>query len=163
MDNHRGLSLIELIVVISIMAVLAGIITISVGNLSSWRLKSCAENLEKGLAQAKAVALSRDGTGLELSRVDGKLIMRIYNEPEKIIGDESISVTYTKKGNTENQVLLEDGDTLVLKFERSSGAFMPVGTEDSGEAVYCTSILLERKGKQRNIILVPPTGKFYVE
>lgn len=162
--NQKGFTIIELIVVITIGVVLTGVITISLGYLGSWRLEKCAKNLEVGLAQSRAAALSRDDTGLDLSNVDGQIILELYNEPKKIIGDGSISITWKRQqGKDVVMSELAQGESLRLSFDRSSGAFLPLEGSESGNPVYCTAILMERRDKKKTVVLVPATGKFYVE
>lgn len=175
MKNHKGVSIIELVVVLAILSVLTGVTIFSVGLLSGWKLTKCTKSMETGLAATKAAALSRNrldtasdeqkaqNVEMRISNENGRLVLGVYREPDRVVGDRSISLTYvTKKGAQEYRELLKNGETLTLTFDRSSGAFLPVGTRD-GEDVYCTGLLLERREKTRTIVLVPVTGKFYTE
>lgn len=175
MKNHKGVSIIELVVVIAILSVLAGVTIFSVGVLSSWKLTKCTKSLETGLAATKAAVLSRNrletasdeqkakNVEMQISNENGRLVLRVYREPDRVIGDRSIVLTYsTKAGTQEHQSVLANGETLTLTFDRSSGAFLPVATNGS-EDVYCTGLLLERREKTRTIVLVPVTGKFYIK
>lgn len=171
MKNQKGVSIIELIAVIAILSVLTGVTVFSVGTLSSWRLTKCTKGLETGLALTRAASLSHnrldtahtENAGLKISNEAGRIVLRVYGEPEQVVGDRSISLTYlTKEGTQEHQKALANGETLTISFDRSSGAFLPVDTNGS-EDIYCTGLLLERRGKTRTIVLVPVTGKFYIQ
>lgn len=158
-QNQKGFSLIELLVTITILTLVTSFSIISYGLVVGQNIKGCTSDVQSYIARTRVEALSRQETKLTLSVSDLGVFAKLSIESEaKKIGRPSISISYTTdKGNT---VTLSSTQNLVLSFDRSTGAFMPLeGTTDE----FCTAIILTSGSQTRTITLIPKTGKYYLE
>lgn len=170
--NNKGMSLVELMVVIAIITILGGVGIMGVNAMTGKPAQKCAQqivySLEKhrtstmGKVSAKYV-LTRDANGdiyaIEyLSNND--TIDPTTDQASKIkLGDSKMKITFWQVGSSAATLYsLESGNGLVLEFDRSSGAFKK---QDDGS--YCTEIIVERGGRTHKITLVPLTGKVYMQ
>ncbi|PXV93318.1 prepilin-type N-terminal cleavage/methylation domain-containing protein [Lachnotalea glycerini] len=160
MENNKGLSLIELIVVIAIIAILSAGTVISIGLIFQSDVKECSHKLAGYIGQAKITTMSKVSGDLELyqdaSDKDYYVTISSETTPYKI-GNSGLTITcVTTLGN---EIVISNTNTLKLKFDRSSGAFKYLeGTTD-----YCNQIKIQKKTKEISIYLIPETGKYYID
>ena len=74
-DNNKGLSYVEFIIVIAIMAIAVGLVSLSMGLVSRTNINRGAEKVSSSLNQARNTAMARgtDRGTIEIS-FDGKLL-----------------------------------------------------------------------------------------
>lgn len=170
LGNQKGYSMVELVVVIAILAVLAGGGITLLGLLPSSAVKGCTREITSHLEKTRTSALSFEDAKCYLSCKDDGIYMTIEttrggtaSSIEEKVGKNNVTVSYTLAGGTA-QTLTSGGDTLVLGFDRSSGAFKKAqikkasGTiEEPG--IYCTEITITGGSKTRTLKLVALTGK----
>lgn len=155
--NQKGFSLVELIVVIAIMAVLSTVGVLSFAVVSGRYVSSCAEELISYIGDTRMEALSRASAELEIFvKNDGVYVHPSVEARDIKIGKAGIEVSYTAGGAN---VTLSETERLVLSFDRSSGAFTPL----NGGANYCDEIRIVSGRHSARIVVVPQTGKFYME
>ena len=173
--DNRGLSLLEMIVVITIMAIITGGVVLSVGLISKKNVDKCAERIKQAIQSNRSVAMGRYDSKLE-----------IY-----VSGDDIYACQYMKRdasssfaGELPSQVgssdliltvTLWDGASytdyafgtpggmskLILQFDRSSGALKPCSSE-MGSAYagkYCTKITISNGTKKKELTISYLTGK----
>lgn len=156
--DQRGFSLVELVVVIAVMAVLGTVGVLSFAMVSGRQVTSCTEEVESYINQTKMQALSRASAELEIFvKSDGVYVNLSVEGRDVKVGKAGIQVKYKTDGGTE--VTLSDSERLVLSFDRSSGAFSTL----NGGSAYCKEITIESGSHSGKIILIPQTGKFYIE
>lgn len=163
--DHRGLSLIEIIVVIAIMAILAGSVGIGVGMVLRRPVDECASKLQSSLQSNRITAMGKISTKLEIYMDDGYIYIRETIESadgirstESRIGDRGILLEYKLSGSTTMIPLPEDGSPLILSFDRSSGAFKDL--RDMGlPNVYCEKIVISKGDRVKELTLARLTGK----
>lgn len=160
MGNNKGLSLVEVIVVVAIIAVVAGIVIFSVGSVGNTKLNGAVETLESELAKTRTTALTKEsGAELRIKQKDGALyVVDEHGSVQKKISDSSIDFAY-QKGNA-TPVDMVDGNELIIKFDRSSGAFLDTHFPDGSDGE-CKALILRRKGVTMTVRLVKATGKFF--
>ena len=160
MKESKGFSLIELIVVIAIMAVLTGVITISVSTIGGYYARECAENIVSKLNSTKTSTMGKNSVELEIYRdTDEVYYARIIengdvsNARTERIGKKSVSVQYSMEEDYTNVQSL--GSTPVsISFDRSSGEVML----DSNDK--CLRKIWVSQGKiTREITIYQLTGK----
>ena len=66
MKQNKGYSLIELVVVIAIMMVLAGVIGLQINMIYGFYAKECAKNLEAQLNKVQITNMSKKITEMEI-------------------------------------------------------------------------------------------------
>lgn len=184
MKNDKGYSLIELIVVISIMAVVMGFVSMGLRSIFSLDAKECAYDLNACLKETKTDALSKDFQELRLYKnaageVYADFVVYHYQEDASnpgyfapdlaselkksvLIGKQSVAVKFYFTDGTD--VLLEPAtNSVTLGFDRSSGAFTFAKIDDVQSTTYCNLIEVSRGSKIYSIILSPATGKHSVD
>lgn len=174
MKNNKGMTLIELIVVIGILAVMAGVLTLGMGFLPAHRISSCTRELKLSLNRGRVEAMSRENVVLTILRNgDGTYVIKQNGDKVKNIGSSGISIRYEdSKGKSHD---IGAGEKLVLSYDRASGALRPLirevkddGTliyesDEAGNYLYCTRITIGNDRKQESLVLVKATGKIYLE
>ncbi|MEA4966117.1 MAG: type II secretion system protein [Oscillospiraceae bacterium] len=123
-QNHRGFTLVELLVVMAILGICAALATISLSAVSSARAQKCATAIDAMLSEAKVAALSKDGNSyLALYEKDGKIYAALHaggSVEEESVGGQGVTVTYAAGGVTYS--LGGAGAPLYLAFNRETGA-----------------------------------------
>ena len=156
--NNRGFTLVELIVVIAIMGVIAGLVGLTVGTAVSAKAQSAAASVNILLSKCRTGHLSKTGEAfLTLSVEDGMLLGRYYenySEDDPPVSTDSfslsgITVKYTTDLTPEETVLT--GTPLKLSFNRETGGLEAV------DGAYCTKIIFDG-GRVFTIELIPVTG-----
>lgn len=156
--NQKGFSLVELIVVIAIMAILTTVGLLSFSIVSGRQVIGCAKEIESYISQTKVQALSRASAKLEIFvKSDGVYVNLSVEGRDVKVGKSGIQVKYKTTDGAE--VSLTESERLVISFDRSSGAFQTL----PGLSTYCKEITVEGGRHSRKIILIPQTGKFYIE
>ena len=79
MKNNKGFTLVELIVVIALMAIIAGVSTTVISSVSKQELKDFTNNLDAMLCQTKVETMSGlPDPALEIAIVDGEYRATLY-------------------------------------------------------------------------------------
>ncbi|MEG0962303.1 MAG: prepilin-type N-terminal cleavage/methylation domain-containing protein [Lachnospiraceae bacterium] len=172
MKNQKGISLVELIVVIAILAVVTAVVTISIGTLSSWNVTSCMERLETTLSRTKVDAMSKENIIVTLKQnAKGEYVIKETGRQEEIIGKSSLTVSYIDSLSVEHPI---DTTGFMLTYDRASGALKPIIQEvkntgeiiyqwDGSNYLYCSKIKITNGHSTQILVLVKETGKTYVQ
>lgn len=156
--DNRGISLVEIIIVIAIMTVVGGAMFYGVGMISGKPAQKCAQKIVFSLDRHRTTAMGKMDSSYTL-RVDGdQIVLDEYIKTSATessnttvpVGSSGVTVKYTC-GGTEKDLASE---SLVLGFERGSGAF-----RKQADGTYCTEIKVSKAGTEYIIDLVPLTGK----
>jgi prepilin-type N-terminal cleavage/methylation domain-containing protein len=172
--DDRGFSLVELVIVIAIMAVVAGTAMLSVSILTNKRVTKCADEITTTLERARVLTLGKAQNDVETviykDSVTGKYMAKIYQGgsvvSERELGKSPIEIS-VYFDNAVTGVSLESisrsgiaasdpADGLHVIFDRSSGAFKS-GTSTGGS--YFTKIEVTNGKKTVEINAVGKTGK----
>ena len=138
--NNRGFTLVELIVVITILAIVSAIVGVSVSTVSSAREKRCAAEINSLLGMTKMKCLSRSGNVYAVIRQDGDDLVYDYYEgvdgadsTKGVLTDNDIlgSGVTVKFSVGETEKTISGTETLTLQFDRATGSLKsPSSTED---------------------------------
>ena len=155
MKDDRGLSLIELVVVIAIMAVVATGMVVGVYSSATWKSKKAVEQIDQALSETRVQALSKTNAWMEI-KYQGEHYVLMTSYAADVILDGKFTLTY----------------------DRSSGAFSGVKASVSTSAdettyqsryaadgitvLYCDRITITQGSREWNITLSPETGKHTV-
>lgn len=163
-SENGGFTLLELLVVILIMAVVAGTLVVTVSGLFRSSEVRAANVLTEGISDGRVAAMSR---------VDGTVAVKISKESsgyyiETVIGDGSggyedagdskelcnnmLSIC-TVRGSTVTEI--SEGSPVYLTFDKASGAFKDSSTPDR--------IRIKRNDSYTDVVLVKDTGRAYRE
>ena len=130
--NNGGFSLVELIVVIAISVVLIGAATISIRSVMGVEVKQCARNIESIINKTRVTTMGKDSAVLEIYKdaSDGAYYYKTtingtVSAPSKI-GKSRIDVYYSMKDDYSDKTQLNSSGSIMLQFDRSSGAQKPM-------------------------------------
>lgn len=184
--NNKGLSLVELIVVIALMAVLIGIGALSFSLLFGTQAKACAQNVSGILNETKTGCMSRYDETMTLSyrkklpdtdpayekavTSDGyyseNFVSTIGSSAQEVpVGDSTIR----RMGSSRVviHVYLSDGtdfemgetESITVSFKRDSGAFDKIIVNGTEKDAYITKMTFSSGLRTFTITMVPETGK----
>ena len=149
-NKNGGFSLVELIIVVAIMAIVVGVIGLSVGTLTGRKTAKCADEIVSTLERARVLTL---GT-IVSDRIVGKepITIQVYFD------DDSTPYNLSQLKGTLPYASATDG--LHLVFNRASGAFEEK-TCAAADAVkdYCKKIVISNGTRTITITTVGRTGK----
>lgn len=158
-NDNRGVSLVELIIVIAIMAVVVGGTAYGLNMVSGKPAAKCAQKIVYGLTRMRTTAMGKqdayyklylDGGNVkveEMTRANG-----VENKKDAVvIGDSTVKVQYKKGGAATLYDL--DSTGLTFQFARGSGSLL----ND------CSEIQVSRGGHTYTVKLEQLTGKVYME
>ena len=188
-EKNKGYTLVELVVVVSIMAILLTIIVPNVSIIWSFRAKRAANSIAAALDKTKVEAMNRlvgemklekrsDGYYITYYLDRGKRAADISEEDSEQIGPSRLRISYTT--DSEDGVVheLQEGESLILTYDRDTGAFRPIQSDvvtqsqvneylENNQDIafhnteyYCTSIIVSGGARSRVITLVKDTGKY---
>lgn len=167
MRDRKGFSLIELIVVIAILAVVSVVSLRALYSLGSWNVKKCASLIDGGLDQAKVTALSKSDAVFRIYKSGTEYWMALdvngTEEENQRIAKAPAVITYVTNEGTVSSVEAGDPGSLKLQFDRSSGAFRPIGSTDGGRDIYCSSIIITSGDNTKTVVLYYATGKHQIQ
>lgn len=136
--KNRGFTLVEMAIILSLAAILLGIIVPSISSIWGYETQQAVQSFCDALSETKTEAMSRLVGEVKFFYADGDYYAAYYidrgegrsldagEQPERIARGR-VKITYMdSKGNTHN---LKD-EPLILTFDRElEGAFRPIQTE----------------------------------
>lgn len=172
--NNSGLSLVEIVVVIAIMAVLASGTLGVIYSSRNYKVKKAYEVIDATLSETRVQCLAKQGAWMKIENNGSTTVVSTsYGSP--ITLPESVIVKYSyvdSAGNTTSDVVLTSAKPLVFSYDRGAGRFLSLksGITDNGDGTYsytsfaspdvsCTWIKVESGSYQNKIELFPATGK----
>jgi len=166
MKDHKGFSLIELIVTVAILAIAASLVVGSFNLIYVKNTQKCASAVDALLSKTKICAMSRAGD----------IYLKLYQTEDGIFADYcegGTAVQTDKVGKANVAVSWNDGtehalegNPLYLSFARGTGAFTTLAksfamggqTYAGADSAYCAQIVFAGGGAARVIELAAPTG-----
>ncbi len=171
--NDRGFSLVELVVVIAIMAVLAGLVTIGVSVLNGRQAKECRDELESKLENVRVQTMGKRTVTAKLyETANGGYALTVTSALETD-GSDAASTDYSLGGKsceiyyscekdatyaTATDLMPVDSSGLEIEFDRASGA-----QKELSSGVYVYHIFVVQGSKVYGIRFYPETGKMELE
>lgn len=174
-NKNGGFSLVELIIVVAIMAIVVGVMGLSVGTLTGRKTAKCADEIVSTLERARVLTLGKEQNQVEfvLTDVSGEYHAQIYQggtkASDRIVGKDPITIQVYFANDNKAYSLSELKGTLPyatatgglhLVFNRASGAFEEK-TCAANDVVkdYCDKIVISNGTRTITITTVGRTGK----
>lgn len=152
--GNRGVTLVELLVVVAILSIAVGAAGISISLAYSRDAEKCAKTINAALENTRMLSLSEKG----------KFTMTLDMENNQITIDNSETGnvhTENLQKNVKIYVPGHEGTTSVsVRFDKSTGKVVSMDGEENG-ILRITSE--NNSGKKASVVLVKGTGKHYVE
>ncbi len=172
MKNNKGMSLIEIIIVIAILAILT---TGALGGMNYIRYgnaKSCAYEINAALDKVRMEAMSKaEKPYLYIYQFNGSYYMMqstavasasLLNASGTRLGNQQLILSYeTTHPASEDISRYEDGKYMAISFDKTKGG---ISTNPSDSCYYKKILIKDSDGTVRyTITLIRATGKHYVE
>jgi prepilin-type N-terminal cleavage/methylation domain-containing protein len=171
--NQRGISLIELVVVIALMGILIGGLAISFGLVKSGNVKKSSQYIVDGLLDTQTNTLSIDATWIgEIENKNETYYFNVIKDGAIIntlnIGSK-VQISFQDDAGEKNTLV--SGNKLHITYTRGSGKFDTIEM-NNGEGAWTSliktgslkgTILVDGNGKQYKLILWYKTGKLTKE
>lgn len=163
--DNRGISLVEILVVVAIMAVLGGVGIWGINAMTGKPAQQCAQKIVYSLERHRTTSMSKVEAKYKLVRdpINDRVFYEEYIRND--LNEDFVRSARVEIGDSKTKVqyLLGSDPTrlelpLELAFDRSSGSFK---TQTGGG--YCTKIIIMRGGREYEVTLVPLTGKVYTD
>lgn len=183
--NNKGISFIELIVVIAIMAVMLGVAGYSLNLLLGVEARQATQKISAQLNETKTGSMSRYEETMTLSYKgkdvsagilsDGyyaqhniwtiqnksNLKKEVDSEIRKVASEKVVITLYTTDGLS---MELGTSNRITISYDRSSGAMDPItinGTEKTG--IYPQKMIIKSGVKEYTIAFTHETGKHTIQ
>lgn len=153
--NNRGVTLIEILVVVAIMSIAAGGASVGISLAYSRDAEKCAKTIDTVLENTRMKSLSEKGDfTMELDLENHRLYIRSSEESEPVVTEKLQSrVAITVPSDP-------SATSVTVRFDKSTGKVLDMSSEDGG----ILRITAENNsGKKATVVLVKGTGKHYVE
>lgn len=166
--NNKGFSYVELLLVLAIIAIMMGIMALSMSLIGRTNVNKGCDNLNNAMNQARTASMAkgRINGAITISCQDGKYYYYIgkagtaESESQKVkFASQPVNVGYTLKSKSGVVKSLNDGDNIVIRYNQSTGAFemaTPVGD-------YVETIVFSNGDKSATIKCYIATGKTEIE
>lgn len=163
--DNRGLSLVEMIIVIAILAVVSGIVVLGISVAVSKPAEECARKIQQSLEGARVYTMGKQRLSLRYYVDDGCVYVQetaidaagnvTVKTPVKI-GAKGVKVTYMVEGAAGYTDLATD--PLTLSFDRSTGGFDKMACTPG----FCSEMKVEKGNRVMTVTLYSLTGKVTV-
>ena len=169
--NNKGFSLVEIIIVIALLGIIAGILAGNNGYLTNSAVKGLSQSIKSSIGETRIKAMGKQQTVICIYKdaSDGQYYKQIYSKvndsvvagEKDLLGKSYPEVKYMV-GATE--YTLDTSNYLLIGFDRSTGEEKAINIDIDGDgtdetSVVCNQITVNGAGVSRTITIVPKTGK----
>lgn len=154
MKNNKGMSLVEVLIVVIILGVLSTVGVIGISMVSGKPAEQCASNIKSTITNNRMTAMSKASSSLTFTKeADGIYVTEVTEglTTKTKIGDKDVSVV-VDKGGVETSL---DDASFSVSFNRATGAF------DEGADI--SKIIVSKANKTRTLTFYNLTGKVTME
>lgn len=169
--DNRGMSLVEIIIVIALMTVITGVAGYGISLIGNKPVEECAKKVEMALNRNRTNSMGKLSAWLEFYMEDGCLMVKEClnntNDPTQaqstttVIGakDVYMSITYDTGSPHIIDESVTEAHALRVAFARDSGAVRAFEIEEGGSAQKCKQIIIYKGSYEKVITLDLITGR----
>lgn len=166
-DDNRGVTLVEILLVIAIMSIMVTVTSAGISLIYSRDAEKSAKYINSALEKAKMLSLSKKGTcTLSVNGANHTLFINFSTEGtvEEIGLPENVTIAVSAWGSARHT----EGEKVTIEFDKTSGRVKEVAIDDAvlaDEDYYMVKINAQANSskKQAEVLLVKATGKHYIE
>lgn len=165
--DNRGISLVEIIIVVAIMSVIIGVSGYGLSLISGRPAQACAQKLAGSLQHTRTISMGKYATYARLARDDnGKVWFEVYQKIKEADGDYAM-VRQSNLADGSVSVICDDeelgnGKSILIGFDRSTGALTDKVGGDKPTTVV-GKIIVSKANTTVNIGITKATGKVFIE
>ena len=190
-QKNKGFTLIEMVITVTIFAILLGILVPSLNSILGFRTQRAANSIASALDKTKIEASNRLVGEMKLEKLDDGYYISYYLDRGKVGTESNVEqdqaekiapartlISYVTDNNETYQ--METGDSIVLTYDRATGGFLPLQETtwtqkailaelDAGkdipltrEGSYCTAIIVQGGRRIKTINMDINTGKYEI-
>ena len=165
--NNKGFSYVELLLVLAIIAIMMGIMALSMSLIGRTNVNKGCDNLNSAMNQARTTSMARGRVNgqITISCEGGKYYYYIgkpgtaESSSEKVkFASLPVKISYTLSSDPGVLESLDEGESISIKYDQSTGAF---GMASVGD--YVDNIVFSNGDKMATIKCYIPTGKTEIE
>lgn len=172
--DNRGMSLIEIIIVVAIMSTMIGVVSFGLSLVSGKPAEECAQKLASVIQHTRTITMGKNMTTITIymdaegriaakevsERIDNDGIVEV-DEKVTIVGDKGVKVVCYDSGGGETEIT--GSNKLELSFDRGSGALKKAKINGVDSDYYCTMIVISKANKTKYIVITQVTGKLSIQ
>ena len=190
-QKNKGFTLIEMVITVTIFAILLGILVPSLNSILGFRAQRAGNSIASALDKTKIEASNRLVGEMKLEKLDDGYYISYYLDRGKVGTESNVEqdqaekiapartfISYVTDNNETYQ--METGDSIVLTYDRATGGFLPLQETtwtqkailaelDAGkdipltrEGSYCTAIIVQGGRRIKTINMDINTGKYEI-
>ena len=190
-QKNKGFTLVEMVITVTIFAILLGILVPSLNSILGFRAQRAANSIASALDKTKIEASNRLVGEMKLEKLDDGYYISYYLDRGKVGTESNVEqdqaekiapartlISYVTDNNETYQ--METGDSIVLTYDRATGGFLPLQETtwtqkailaelDAGkdipltrEGSYCTAIIVQGGRRIKTINMDINTGKYEI-
>jgi len=126
--NNKGVSLVEIVIVVAIMAIVGGAVLLSTTVATDKQVSSCAEKIASSLEQTRNLVMGKSNGYVEISQAAGDYVyVQMFVDGntfgDKVsVGHPGVQVTVYYTDGSSPEVLTARTDPIKIYFSRSNGS-----------------------------------------
>ena len=164
--DNRGLSLVEVIIVVTILSLVAGGAYLGVGVISGKNAEKCAKFIQAAFQDTRITTMGKTQAYLDIYRDrNGNVCIKevevdgagISTESVKEIGDDTVMVYYKFEGESGYTAIGSEANPLRISFNRSSGALEAISGKN------CVEIKVVRGSRESILQIAYLTGRIELQ
>ena len=168
-NDHRGVSLVEILVVVAIIAIAGGLVTFGISFASSRNAEKCAKIIDSQLSSFITMSMSKSGTWtMTIDNATNQIeVVYTSGDLETVIMQEKVAITYEAgsidfTGCTRITIVVDRASGKVKQLIREDGISTYTFQDDELPAVITIKVINSSGSKKADIVLVTATGKHYI-